>query len=105
MPHCGSQIILCDLPIRMDTYTGCSHNCTYCFTNFKLGESAVKPYESVQSLKNFIDGKRNVETRWCDFKIPIHLGGMSDPLQPVEEKYGITYQCLCLLAETKYPFL
>ncbi len=31
MPECGSQVILCDLPVRMDTYKGCSHNCKYCF--------------------------------------------------------------------------
>ena len=24
MPSCGSQIFLCDVPIRFDTYKGCS---------------------------------------------------------------------------------
>lgn len=35
MPEYGSQIVLCDLPIRFDTYKGCSHNCKYCFVQRK----------------------------------------------------------------------
>ena len=26
---CGSQVILCNLPVRFDTYVGCSHGCRY----------------------------------------------------------------------------
>lgn len=31
MPNCGSQCWLCDMPIRFDTYKGCTHGCKYCF--------------------------------------------------------------------------
>ena len=31
MAKCGSQCYLCDVPIRFDTYIGCSHGCKYCF--------------------------------------------------------------------------
>lgn len=33
---CGSQIILCNLPVRFDTYRGCSHGCRYCFAQKKF---------------------------------------------------------------------
>ena len=26
---CGSQVVLCEYPIRLDTYEGCSHDCRY----------------------------------------------------------------------------
>lgn len=103
---CGSQIVLCNLPIRFDTYVGCSHGCRYCFVQKKNGQlEAVKKGDTVESLKAFVQGKRSGETAWCDWNIPIHWGGMSDPFQPVEKKCGYSLECLKYLAETKYPFV
>ena len=72
---CGSQIVLCNLPIRFDTYVGCSHGCRYCFVQKKNGQlEAVKKGDTVESLKAFVQGKRSGETAWCDWNIPIHWG-------------------------------
>lgn len=103
MPNCGSQFWLCDLPIHYDTYSGCSHDCKYCFARRKKGIEKISFGESVSQLENFIKGKRNKDTEWCDWDIPIHIGGMSDPFQPVEKTHRKTYECLKLLAETQYP--
>lgn len=105
MPKCGSQCFLCDLPIRIDTYEGCSHACEYCFAKKFTDITKIKNGESVQSLKNFIEGKRINETNWCDWQIPIHWGGMSDPFQPVEKIRKNSLRCLELFAETQYPFV
>lgn len=58
MPNCGSQCWLCDLPIRFDTYKGCSHGCEYCFVkrNGKVDLKDIKVFESVETLKRFIGG-------------------------------------------------
>lgn len=75
---CGSQIVLCNLPIRFDTYVGCSHGCRYCFVQKKNGQlEAVKKGDTVESLKAFVQGKRSGETAWCDWNIPIHWGGIT----------------------------
>ncbi len=105
MPECGSQIILCNLPVRFDTYSGCSHGCKYCFANRKTDISKIRVKESAQSLLNFIKGKRSRETAWADWDIPIHWGGLSDPFQPVEKHYKVSYDALKIFAETKYPFV
>lgn len=106
MPSCGSQCILCDLPIRFDNYKGCTHGCRYCFTQRKNKNlSKVESHEGIQALSNFINGKRNQDTNWCDWKIPIHWGGLSDPLQPIESKLGSTFECLKILAKSRYPFV
>ena len=97
MPECGSQCYLCDLPIRFDTYSGCSHNCRYCFTQAKKDLSVITKHETVKNLAAFIQGKRNENTRWADWNIPLHWGGLSDPLQPVEAKIGNSYECLSYL--------
>lgn len=104
MPDCGSQCYLCDMPIRFDTYKGCSHGCKYCFVQ-KKATLDVGLGEGVDALKAFIEGKRTKQTNWCDWKIPLHWGGMSDPFQPAEKKYRRSYECLKIFAETKYPFV
>lgn len=103
--RCGSQVILCNLPVRFDTYKGCSHGCRYCFVQKKHDISKIARDETVESLKSFIEGKRGIETAWCDWNIPIHWGGMSDPFQPCEKQTRNSYECLQLLAETRYPFV
>ena len=105
MPECGSQILLCDLPIRFDTYKGCSHGCCYCFAMRKTDISHVSNWEGIVALKNFIDGKRNIECAWCDWDIPLHWGGMSDPFQPIELKHRKSLEALNVFAETQYPFV
>lgn len=109
MPNCGSQCWLCDLPIRFDTYSGCTHGCTYCFvTQKKVGRDSfesVSTHESPTSLVKFINGQRNKETVWCDWDIPLHWGGVSDPFQPYELKCGASLECLKIFKETGYPFV
>lgn len=105
MPNCGSQVVLCDLPIRFDTYKGCSHQCKYCFAQRKIDINNIGKGETVKALRAFIDGKRGRDTEWCDWNIPLHWGGMSDPFQPVERKHGLSLECLKLFAETQYPFV
>lgn len=106
MPSCGSQVTICELPIRFDTYQGCTHGCSYCFARRKNGDiSTVKPFESEDALRRFISGKRNQETSWCDWNIPIHWGGMSDPFQPAERLQKRSLKCLKIFADTGYPFV
>lgn len=94
MPDCGSQVFLCDVPIRFDTYEGCSHDCKYCFASRKKSINVIKKGEGKESLINFINGKRTIKTNWADWDIPLHWGGMSDPFQPCEEEYEYSYECL-----------
>lgn len=105
MPRCGSQITLCDLPIRFDTYKGCSHACKYCFVKRKTNIANIETDESATSLLNFIKGGRNQETSWCDWNIPIHWGGMSDPFQPADRVHKRSLDALKVFAETGYPFV
>ena len=63
MPNCGSQCWLCDMPIRFDTYKGCTHGCKYCFVqrNGKYDISKVQKGEGMKALMSWIQGKRTSE--------------------------------------------
>lgn len=102
---CGIQCLVCDYPIHLDTYSGCSHACKYCFANNKATNKNIKPLNNAKALRNFINGHRTLETKWCDWNIPIHWGGMSDPFQACEVEQKRALECLEIFAETKYPFI
>lgn len=105
MPACGSQCIFCDVPIRIDSYHGCSHACKYCFVYRNYDISKIKLCDGVQSVINFINGQRSGETRWCDWNIPLHWGGVSDPFQPCEKTYKRSLEILKVFAQYNYPFI
>ena len=45
-----SQFYFCPVPLRMDTYSGCSHGCLYCFAN--------------NSDMKFINNEENIHTEF-----------------------------------------
>ena len=102
---CGSQAVLCEYPVRLDTYSGCSHGCKYCFARTKVDIEKVTMKNCAKQLRSFIEGKRNGVTKWCDWAIPLHWGGLSDPFQPIERRGGASLECLKVFAETKYPVI
>ena len=77
MIDCGPQITICDLPVRFDTYKGCSHGCKYCFVQRKTDISKIDTNSGLTELKNFIKGKRAQNINWCDWEIPLHWGGVA----------------------------
>lgn len=105
MPNAGSQIILCDVPVRFDTYKGCAHACSYCFVSRKKDIAKIENGESAEALRKWIEGKRKEDTNWCDWAIPLHWGGMSDPFQPIERAHKRSLEALKVFAETGYPFI
>ena len=102
---CGSQVVLCEYPIRFDTYSGCSHGCRYCFARTKVDLENIRVHNCEAQLRRFIEGKRTKETNWCDWRIPLHWGGLSDPFQPAESGGGASMRCLKIFAETGYPVI
>lgn len=105
MPKCGTQCILCDLPVRFDTYKGCSHACRYCFANVGRDLTDIQTYEGAKALLDFIKGNRTLETKFVDWNIPLHWGGLSDPFQPCEKVHRRSYKALKIFKETQYPFV
>lgn len=102
-----SNVLICDMPLRFDTYKGCSHACEYCFVKLKTDINNIEIGETNISLLNFIKKIQNKEPfeKVFDFQLPIHWGGVSDPFQPIELKKRMSYKCLLVFRETQYPFV
>lgn len=96
----SSKFAICGLPIRVDTYKTCSFGCTYCFSNNRKicefeKDLQIADTMSVERRLDKIFNKGKVDkTNFLDTLIENgitwHCGGMSDPFQPAEKKYGAT---------------
>lgn len=102
-----SNVLICDMPYRFDTYKGCSHACEYCFVKLKTDISKIENNEGPKALLNFINKRRSGETvgNIFDYDIPLHWGGLSDPFQPIEKTRRLSLECLKVFEKTKYPFV
>ena len=100
----GNEGDKCNYPTRLDTYgRGCSHNCKYCYAKSLLDFRKMwNPDEPAIADINKIKCKINKLPK----DIPaIRLGGMTDCFQPIEEKYGVTYETIKALNENNLPYL
>lgn len=100
----GNEGDKCNYPTRLDTYgRGCSHNCKYCYAKSLLDFRKMwNPDEPAIADINKIKRKINKLPK----DIPaIRLGGMTDCFQPIEEKYGVTYETIKALNENNLPYL
>jgi len=97
--------LFCSYPANLNTYTGCSHACKYCYASKSKDINNIKPLNCKRELLNFIAGKRTRVTSFLDWDIPLHLGTKSDPFQPCEAKYRATLRVLEIFARTGYPFI
>lgn len=99
----GKTTLWCDYPIGFDSYKGCGFGCSYCYSHNR--NIIPAPLTRVSEVINFILGKRNKTTNWCNWQIPLRWGVMSDPFQSCELKYKRSYQILKEFADRFYPFI
>jgi DNA repair photolyase len=109
-----SQFSYCGLPFRLDTYSGCEFSCIYCYVHNRGGNSNYNkikisnPVITINRFNNALNNSQNctgIITEFIRRKVPLHFGGMSDPFQPLEEKYGVSYKVLEYLCSINYPIV
>jgi hypothetical protein len=103
----------CPNAFRVDMYRGCDFGCKYCFSEM----SAFREQElSNWRIADFNVVKHTFETAFdtdkesqsviiemLRHKVPLHCGGMSDPFQAREWKYGLTRKLIELCNSYNYP--
>jgi DNA repair photolyase len=90
-------------PYVINPYTGCAHDCSYCYASFMRRFTGHK-----EPWGQFVDIKVNAADLLCHEILKkkmdrVWVSGVCDPYQPVEEKYRLTRQCLEILALHDWP--
>lgn len=99
-----SALTDCDLPARcwsLNPYTGCSHDCTYCYVP-DVAHLERERWGSYVLAKTNLPRKleRELKTRQ---RRQVFLSSATDPYQPAEDRHEITRSCLQLLARADWP--
>lgn len=89
----------------VNPYVGCAHGCVYCYARFMKRFTGHK-----QPWGEFVDVRINIasvlekQLKSSKYKKgPIFLGTVTDPYQPVEEKYQLTGKILEVLKDYQAP--
>ncbi len=90
-------------PYVVNPYTGCQHNCSYCYARFMKRFTGHK-----EPWGQFVDVKMNAPQllrHEIARKKPdrVWVSGVCDPYQPLEAKYTLTRQCLEILVQHHWP--
>jgi DNA repair photolyase len=90
-------------PYVINPYTGCQHNCSYCYAKFmKRFTGHKEPWGQFVDVKiNAPELLRQEITRKKTGRV--WVSGVCDPYQPLEAKYILTRQCLEILAQNNWP--
>jgi DNA repair photolyase len=90
-------------PYVINPYTGCQHNCIYCYAKFmKRFTGHQEPWGEFVDVK--INAPELLQQEILKKKRDrVWVSGVCDPYQPLEAKYRITRQCLEILAEHDWP--
>jgi DNA repair photolyase len=115
----GSQSFFCANPLRVDIYSGCAHACEYCFAGVRhrprdkreggkdqfFKGITVAPSAGLSSFfERAQKGKPEFWRLHVQARRPLHIGGMSDPFQPVEREQRASELFLrVLIAHDRYP--
>lgn len=111
----SSKFAICGIPVRVDTYKNCSFGCKYCFSNNRVICEFEKSFQvaNLQLLKRklhkIFEQKKVDYTNFLDTLIAEgitwHCGGMSDPFQPIEQRYHITKKMIDICNEYNISIL
>lgn len=105
--HCGN-------PFRIDTYKGCDYGCKYCFAQNRGGnfvnQFQIADFEIIKkNFKKAFDEPhknfKNITIEMLRHKVPLHLGGLSDPFQTREKEFKNTFKLIQLTKKYNYPMI
>jgi len=106
--QCKSAIGKCGFPgggLAINPYIGCGHGCVYCYARF------IKRFTGhTEEWGTFVDARINIadvlkkQLKSSKYKGErIFIGTVTDPYQPIEEKYKLTRGILRVLMDYKNP--
>lgn len=111
-PRWTAEIADCSMPMTFDTYSNCSFNCRYCFSQFqrengKQGEAyrskKVKSVSIDKVKRMFLNPDDSQFGEYIKQRRVMQWGGLSDEFDGYEKIFGKTLELLKFFKEINYP--
>jgi len=84
----------------INVYTGCEHECQYCYAVGYASREAGCKHTFREDLVKDLDALDAFDVR----PAPVHMSNSTDPLQPLEKEHGHSLYALEKLAERRHRF-
>lgn len=112
------KFAICGVPISVDSYLGCEHKCTYCYSNNR--KKMRRPSDDLLSSRPIPSEKlvkqlaRAYSEKWkrddpvdilLRAGVTLQFGGMSDPFPTVERELGVTAEYVRILDQYRQKVL
>ncbi len=114
-PGTGYEMVTCHYPLRLDTYSGCVHDCVYCYAKSILSARKLWSPEFIKMANinkiekkfeyAFMKNGRGAISEALRHKLPLRLGGLTDCFQEDEVENGMSLKLLSLLNKYDYPYM
>lgn len=111
-PRWSAEIADCSMPMTFDTYSNCSFNCRYCFSQFQrdhgsCGEAyrakKVKSVSVERVKRMFLEPDSSQFGEYIKERRVMQWGGLSDQFDGYERVHGVTLELLRFFKEINYP--
>lgn len=111
-PRWTGEIADCSMPMTFDTYSNCSFNCLYCFSQFQRAIGGAKeeylsrrayPVNVQKVKKMFLNPDTSQFGEYIKQKKVMQWGGLSDEFDGNEKVQGKTLELLRFFREIDYP--
>ena len=111
-PRWSNEIADCSMPMTFDTYSNCSFNCLYCFSQFQRNNGKVgvayrakiaRPVNVEKVKKLFLDPTGSQFEPYIRARKVMQWGGLSDQFDGNERVNGKTLELLRFFKEIDYP--
>lgn len=90
--------LYCYSILRLDPYKGCMHKCLYCYTKYFPNTQSIRIIANYPKLLSKFFSKflkKNLKLP------PFRLSTLTDPFQPIEERFKLSYRILNLCLNNK----
>ena len=113
-PRWTAEVADCSMPMTFDTYSNCSFNCIYCFSQFQRAigngkeeylHKQVNPV-CVDKIKRMVTDPDKYGGQFAEYikqRRVMQWGGLSDQFDGFERKFGVTLELLKFFKEIDYP--
>ncbi len=87
-----SKLCTCMPKYSFNPYTGCSHNCIYCYATY------IPRFRELRKKERLLV-RLEKDLRRMDLNLPISMSNSSDPYPAIEKREEITKRCIELMKE------
>lgn len=108
-PRWSAELLDCSMPMTFDTYNLCTYQCMYCFSYYQRSHTEdyvrnhARSVDVARVKRIFLEPDYSQFKSYVEARIPLQWGGLSEPFDKLDKKFGATLELMKFFREIDYP--